>query len=35
LSLFLRLPQPGGPGFHIYFLQEQGSPIIPTGIGFV
>jgi hypothetical protein len=34
LSLFLRLPQPGGLGSCIYFLQEQGSPAIPQGIGF-
>jgi hypothetical protein len=34
LSLFFRLPQPGGPGFCIYFPQEQGSPVIPPGIGF-
>jgi hypothetical protein len=33
LSLFLRLPQPGEPGSCIYFPQEQGSPIIPSGIG--
>jgi hypothetical protein len=33
LSLFLRLPQPGGPGSCIYFPQEQGSPVIPPGIG--
>jgi hypothetical protein len=26
----LRLPQPGGPGSCIYFLQEQDSPIIPS-----
>jgi hypothetical protein len=32
LSLFLRLPQPWGPGSCIYFPQEQGSPIIPWGI---
>jgi hypothetical protein len=25
----LRLPQPGGPGPHIYNLQEQGGPVIP------
>jgi hypothetical protein len=31
LSLFLRLPQPGGPGSCIYFPQEQGSPVIPPG----
>jgi hypothetical protein len=29
LSLFLRLPQPGGPDSSIYFPQEQGSPVIP------
>jgi hypothetical protein len=29
LSLFLRLPQPGGPGSCIYFPQEQGNPVIP------
>jgi hypothetical protein len=34
LSLFLRLPHPGGSGSCIYFPQEQGSPIIPSGIGF-
>jgi hypothetical protein len=34
LSLFLRLPQPGGPSSCIYFPQEQGSPVIPEGIGF-
>jgi hypothetical protein len=34
LSLFLRLPQPGGPGPRIYIPQEQGSPVIPQGIGF-
>jgi hypothetical protein len=34
-SLFLRLPQPGGPGSYIYFPQEQSSPVIPPGIGFV
>jgi hypothetical protein len=28
LSLFLRLPQPGGQGSCIYFPQEQGSPVI-------
>jgi hypothetical protein len=32
LSLFLRLPQLGGPGSCIYFLQEQSIPIIPSGI---
>jgi hypothetical protein len=35
LSLFLRLPQPGGPGSCIYFPQEQGSPVIPPRIGLV
>jgi hypothetical protein len=35
LSLFLRLPKPGGPGSCIYFPQEQGSPIIPSDILFV
>jgi hypothetical protein len=35
LSLFLRLPQPGGPISCIYFPQEQGSSIIPSGNGFV
>jgi hypothetical protein len=29
LSLFLRLPQPGGPGSCIYFPLEQSSPVIP------
>jgi hypothetical protein len=32
LSLFLRLPQPGGPGSCIYFPQEQGSPVISPDI---
>jgi hypothetical protein len=32
LSIFLRLPQPGGPGSCIYFLWEQGSPVISPGI---
>jgi hypothetical protein len=38
LSIFLRPPpppQPGGPGSCIYFPQEQGSPVIPSSIGFV
>jgi hypothetical protein len=35
LSLFFKLPQPGGPGSCIYFPQEQGSRIIPSGIGFL
>jgi hypothetical protein len=35
LSLFLRLPEPGGPGSCIYFTREQGSPVIPPGIEFV
>jgi hypothetical protein len=32
----LRLPQPVGPGSHIYIPQEQGSPVTPprTGISF-
>jgi hypothetical protein len=30
LSLFFRLPQPGGPGSCIYFPQEQGIPVIPN-----
>jgi hypothetical protein len=30
----LRLPQPGGPGPHIYIFQEQGSPVIPQGTEF-
>jgi hypothetical protein len=34
LFLFLRLPQPGGPGSCICFLQEQISRIIPSGIGY-
>jgi hypothetical protein len=33
LSLFLRLPPPGGPGSCICLPQEQGSPITPSGIG--
>jgi hypothetical protein len=32
-SLFLRLPQPEGPGACIYFPQEQDSLIIPPGTG--
>jgi hypothetical protein len=27
-------PQPGGPGSHIYILQEQGGAVITPGIGF-
>jgi hypothetical protein len=34
LSLFLRLPQPGGPGPCIYFPQEQGGPVMRPGTGF-
>jgi hypothetical protein len=30
-----RLPQPGGPGPHIYIPQEQGGPVIPPGTGFL
>jgi hypothetical protein len=33
LSLFLRLPHPGGQGSCIYFPQEQGSPVIHPRIG--
>jgi hypothetical protein len=29
-----RLPQPGGPGPHIYIPQEQVGPVIPPGNGF-
>jgi hypothetical protein len=29
-----RLPQPGGPGPHIYIPQEQGGPVIPPGTEF-
>jgi hypothetical protein len=29
-----RLPQPGGPGLHIYISQEQGDPVITPGTGF-
>jgi hypothetical protein len=29
----LRLPQPGGPSFHIYIPQEQGGPVIPPDTG--
>jgi hypothetical protein len=32
-SLFLRLPQPGGPDFCIYIPQEQDIPVIPLDIG--
>jgi hypothetical protein len=35
LILLLRLLQHGGSFFSIYFPQEQGSPVIPPGIGFV
>jgi hypothetical protein len=35
LSLFFETPQPEGPGYCIYFPQEQGSPVTPPGIGFV
>jgi hypothetical protein len=35
LSPYLSFPQPGGPGSCIYFSQEQGSPVIPPGIGFM
>jgi hypothetical protein len=35
LSLFFRLSHPGGSGSCIYFTHEQGSPVIPRGIGFV
>jgi hypothetical protein len=34
ILLCLRLPQPGGPGPHIYIPQEQDSPVIPLGTGF-
>jgi hypothetical protein len=34
LLSYLRLPQPGGPGFCIYIPQEQGGPVIPPGTGF-
>jgi hypothetical protein len=30
----MRLPQPGGPGSHIYIPQEQGDPVISLGTGF-
>jgi hypothetical protein len=33
LFLFLRLARPGGSGSCIYFPQEQGSSVIPPGIG--
>jgi hypothetical protein len=29
-----RLPQPGGPGPHIYIPQEHGGPVLTTGTGF-
>jgi hypothetical protein len=29
-----RPPQPGGPGAHIYIIQEQCGPVIPPGTGF-
>jgi hypothetical protein len=31
----LRLSQLGGPGSHLYYTQEQGSPAIPQDTGFV
>jgi hypothetical protein len=31
----LEIPQPGGPGSCIYFSHEQGSSVIPPGIGLV
>jgi hypothetical protein len=34
LQSHLRLPQPGGPGPHIYIAQEDGGPVIPPGTGF-
>jgi hypothetical protein len=34
LSQFLRLPQPGGSGPHIYIPQEQSGPVMPPGTGF-
>jgi hypothetical protein len=30
----LKLPQPGGPGAHIYIPQVQGDPVIPPCTGF-
>jgi hypothetical protein len=30
----LRLPQPGGPGSHIYIPQDQGGPVISQSNGF-
>jgi hypothetical protein len=30
----LRLPQPGGPGSHLYISQEQGGQVIPPGTEF-
>jgi hypothetical protein len=30
----LRVPQPGGPGPHIYIPQEQGGTVTPLGTGF-
>jgi hypothetical protein len=35
LLCHLRLPQPGGPGSRIYIPQEQGSPVIPPGTGYL
>jgi hypothetical protein len=29
-----RLPQPGGPGHHIYIPQEQSGPLMPSGTEF-
>jgi hypothetical protein len=34
LLSYMRLLQPGGPGPHIYILQEHGGPVIPPGTGF-
>jgi hypothetical protein len=30
-----KLPQPGGSDSCIYISQEEGGPVIPSGIGFV
>jgi hypothetical protein len=35
LLLFLRVSQPGRSSFCICFPQEQGSPVIPSGIGLI
>jgi hypothetical protein len=35
LSLFLRIPQPGGPGSCIYFLRNRVAQLYPWALGFI